>query len=169
MKFNSTIWDRLSIGLSLSGGLRIPADDKDYLLLVNKEGVSYSLAAVPEVDPFYDGLESFMIGMCQKGGLRDRILMRNNRNNNIHMGLHSDHISLEWDLAQTQGLKQWATGRDGEKIYYSNIGLVPPSDQPGNYWIATRMLIADAINRNSQTYQCSPNGTITLKTIGDLY
>jgi hypothetical protein len=97
--------------------------------------------------------------------------MTNNRNKKIHMDLHKDHISLEWDLDQSHGLKQWATGRDGEKIYYANIGLNPPpfDSQPGNYWTAVRMVLASAINRSGSMYHCSVNGIITMKTINDLY
>ncbi len=160
----------LSIGFSLSGGLLIPKGTADYILLINKEGMSYSLAARPAYDPFFEELEEFVLGMCQKSGLSDRILMRNNRNKSLHLGFHTDHISIEWDLEQTHGLKQWATGRDGETIYYNQVlRHRPPADEPGNYWIAVRMLIASSINEKTDMFHCSPNGVLKLNETSRLY
>lgn len=94
--------------------------------------------------------------------------MPENRNQCLYLKFWPDHFSLEWDLAATKGLKQWATGRGEEKISYSQLGLCPPQPLPGGYWEFMKAMLSRVIN-SSEDLQCTVNGVITERQIHGLF
>ena len=149
-------------------GFRIPAGSENYLVFINKMGSKYELCGGPRPDPFLNGLQEFIKGMFQKRGIRERILMVENRTNKVELSFHESYMQIFWQLENPKGFQQWSTGGDSEKIYYFEAGLIPPTNMPPEYWVYVRYVIAELINTFDE-YSCSPTGIVSLKKVHDLY
>lgn len=159
----------VAVNAELPGGtaIKIPAGSEEYVVLINKEGAAYRLCAGTVNDKFYTILEEYIKKMCAGKGIFERLRMPENRNECLYLKFAADSFSLEWDLAKTKGLKQWATGRGEEKIFYTQLGIRPPQAQPGNYWQFIQIMISGVIN-SSENLQCTLNGIITERKIHNL-
>jgi len=124
-----------------------------------------------ENDPFEQELAGFILNMVRGKGFRDRIFHPNNRHNAVEISLRADYILVYYDVAQTKGLAQWASGREEEKISYFSAGLNPPakSRQPGGYWSHMEMVIRDVITCDKQANLTHTAYGYTFKTSHDLY
>ena len=111
-----------------------------------------SLKIGPVQDNFRDGLTMFVLKIFRGQGIRDRMADPNNLHHNVSIDVGQDGIRLSWRLAQTRGIKQWATGTDEEKISYYQAGLtpLPKEKQPGGYWDYIQMRIEDAIEADKE-------------------
>lgn len=165
---NSGIPSVVALNAKASGfAVKIPAGKENYAAFVQKEGNTYYLRVGYLSDSFLDGLQQYFKKLCAGKALFERIHMPENRNRCLYLRFEADGFWLEWDVAQTKGFKQWSTGRDGEKVYYAQLGLQPPPVQPGGYWDYIRIMITNAFD-DSDDLECSLMGRITEKKLHSL-
>lgn len=145
----------------------IPAGREDYLAFFFNGGFRIGF----KNDTFREELAEFVLRMFRGQGIRDRIRDENNRNHNIVLNIGQEGIRLSWSLAQTKGLRQWATGEDEEKISYRQIGLTPPAleEQPGGYWQFIQDYVEDLILKDKEADMDRYMGGFTFRTKHNLY
>lgn len=154
-------------GAVFASSFGIPAGRESYLAFFFNGGFRIG----PTIDPFRDKLAEFVLRIFRGQGIRDRILDENNRNHNVELHIEPEGIRLSWSLAQTKGLRQWATGEDDEKIPYRQIGLVPPAPetQPGGYWQFLQDYVEDLILSDKEADMDRYMGGFTFRTRHNLY
>lgn len=166
---NSGIPSVVALNAKVSGSaIKIPAGMEDYIVFVEKEGNTYYLRAGLVNDSFVEGLKAHIKMMCEGKGVLERLHMPQNRNHTLYLRFEPAFFTLEWDIHHTKGLKQWSTGRDGEKVYYSSLGLIPPQKQPGGYWEYVRLMVSEEIN-TLEDLQCTSGGVISEKSMHRLF
>lgn len=173
--------------LSKDGSLTVTLNSGPHTLKCAKLGTKYvipagadgyeayffnnSLRIGPVQDYFRERLTMFVLKMFRSQGMRDRMNDLNNRHHNIVVNVRADGIYLSWQLAQTKGIKQWATGGDEEKISYYQAGLtpLPQEKQPGGYWDYIQMRIEDAIEADEEADMERYMGGFRMRTKHKLY
>lgn len=149
-------------------GVLIPAGNDNYIAFVAKKGAAYELYCGPVPDPFYDQLKLAVGHLFNNPRIKDRILLPENLRKNITLSLHSEYIRIFWAVEHPKGWQEWSTGGKEEKIYYRDLGLVPPTNVPSTYWQYVEYLIFEFID-HMDSFSCSLNGVVTLKTMHGLY
>ena len=105
-----------------------------------------------ENDPFEAELREYVLKMVRGQGFQDRLNDSNNRNHAVELEFLSDYILVYYYLNETKGISQWISGRKEEKVYYHNIGLMPPrkQDEPTGYWSHIHYAMESAIVNDPQ-------------------
>lgn len=101
----------------------------------------------PVEDQFRDELIMFALKIFRGKGIKERMTDLNNRDHNVKLSVDQEGIRLSWNVVKPQGIKQWVSGMNEEKISYRQMGITPllREKQPSGYWNYIQTKVEDAI------------------------
>lgn len=160
-------WEHYLSPAVFASKYRIPAGNENYVAYFFNDKFKIG----PEEDPFRDDVIDFVLNMVRGQGFRDRIKNWNNHNHEVAVTAEPDHIRISWSPEKTKGLLEWATGEKTEKIFYSQIGLVPPNGErlPDGYWEYLDLCIREAVEDDPQADLEYGSGGFTFRRTHNLY
>lgn len=151
----------------LGSSYKIPAGNESYLALF----FNNAFQIAPLEDPFRDRLMEFLLRIVRGQGFKERILNPNNRTHAVEINLTSNYIEIFMHLDKPKGLVQLVTGGQSEKIYYKDVGLVPPNEdrRPGGYWDYLKTYMRETVENDSEADLVHAAGGFTIRTTHKLY
>ena len=82
------------------------------------------------VESFVQRVEHFAVDAFRSPRIMNLLNHPNNRRRDLSLQFGEKGMEVRYDVAETRGLKQWATGEDGITIPYAEMGLTVPINPP---------------------------------------
>ena len=86
------------------------------------------------VDAFIQRAENFAIGAFRSLRMMELLNHPNNRRRDLSLQFSEKGMEVRFAVAETKGLKQWATGEDGIDFSYAEMGLTVPNNPPSDMY-----------------------------------